>query len=748
MADELCLADRTKNLGVETAFAVSTEARELENQGHKIYAFHIGDLNIPSPETMKNALVKAMEDGHTGYLGSLGLTELRQAVANHCHRERGVPYELDEVSIQPGGKPVIMKFLHAVMNPGDEVIVPTPGYPIYESLVRYLGGVVVPLTLKESTNELRWDWESLKRRVSKRTKIFIWNDAHNPTGAMGREEDRQEVVHIATDFNMWVLADEAYFHIVYDDPGVLHSIVKYPGMKERTVLLITTSKSWSCTGWRVGAAVGPKKVINMFGKLTCNDESMTSNFVQWACIPAFTGECDHQITVIKTELKKRRDLLFDLVNKIPGFSAPLPHATFYLWTDVTEAMKILSSPSYEAFRKQILHECKISFCTREHFGEPLPDERLKHIRLAFSGISCEDIKIACTILKDYMEKKSESFLRLPKVFCTRMIPQKGLDLLAGHFAMEIWPGENAVPHDVLLEKAKDCDGLLTLLTDKIDKDFLGQCPKLKVVSQMAVGYNNIDVEACTERGIAVTNTPDCLTETTAELTVALVFAVGRRIVEADRYVRDSKWTVEWGPSMLLGQDIHNHVYGIIGFGRIGQRVARMMKAFGARVLYSDLFRKEELEKEIGVEYCPLEDLIRSSDFISIHCNLTKDAKYLIDSEKISWMKRNCIFVNTARGAIVDQKALTEALMDKRIAGAGLDVFDQEPLRIDDPLLKLSNVVVLPHIGSASKDTRNAMASMAASGLLSYFQGVGEISHLVNREVLSRPLEGRGNPYTL
>lgn len=211
-------------------------------------------------------------------------------------------------------------------------------------------------------------------------------------------------------------------------------------------------------------------------------------------------------------------------------------------------------------------------------------------------------------------------------------------------------------------------------------------------------------------------------------------------------MRDHKWKVEWHPSLLLGQDLHAHVYGIVGFGRIGQRVATLMKTLGAKVVYTDLFRRQDLEESLGVTYLPLEELIQTSDFISVHCNLTKETRFLFDAKKIAMMKPNCIFINTARGAIVDQKALTRALVEKRIAGAGLDVFEREPICEDDPLLCLDNVVLVPHIGSASRDTREAMATMAAEGLLSYFHGVGEIKHLVNRDVLGvKPLQGRGKP---
>ncbi len=409
----LKLAERLNSLGTETAFSVSVETQQLllsekeQDKPLKIFSFHIGDLNFESPKIMIDSLVQAIKDGHTGYLNPRGLWELRRAISIHCLRERGIEYSPnDEICIQPGGKPIIFKFLQATMNPGDEVVIPSPGYPIYESLVKYMGGKIIPLQLK-STQDHKWDWETLKSSITNKTKIFIWNDAHNPTGTLSTPEDRRELVRLAKQHDMWVLSDEAYFHLTYDIP-VLKSIVCYPGMKERTVLLITISKSWSCTGWRLGAAVGPKQIIDIFAKLSSNDESMTTNFVQWAAIPAFEGHCDHDINKIKKELQIRRDCLFSMVNEIPGFSAELPRATFYLWVDVTEAMEILRSSSYEEFRKRILKDCKISFCTREHFGSPLEHEDKKFIRLAYSGIYLEDIKWACQILREYMEKKNSS----------------------------------------------------------------------------------------------------------------------------------------------------------------------------------------------------------------------------------------------------------------------------------------------------------------------------------------------------
>ena len=311
----------------------------------------------------------------------------------------------------------------------------------------------------------------------------------------------------------------------------------------------------------------------------------------------------------------------------------------------------------------------------------------------------------------------------PKVFVSRIIPDAGLGPVTEACEAEVWQDELAPPRDALLGAIAGCDGVLTLLTDRVDDEFLDQAgSQLKVVSNFAVGFDNIDVAACTKRGIPVGNTPGVLTETTADLAWALLMAAARRLPEADHYVRAGKWKT-WGPMLLMGPDVHGATLGIIGFGRIGQAVARRARGFGMRILYHDPHRvTPAVEAEYRAEYRTLEGILPESDFVSLHVNLSPQTKGLINAERLGWMKRTAILVNTSRGPVVDSMALVDALRDGVIAGAGLDVTDPEPLPADHPLVGLDNCLVVPHIASASRATRGKMAEMAAANLLAGVRG--------------------------
>lgn len=327
----------------------------------------------------------------------------------------------------------------------------------------------------------------------------------------------------------------------------------------------------------------------------------------------------------------------------------------------------------------------------------------------------------------------------PKVYLTREIPERGLKMILERFNAEVWPEYGPPPKQVIIEKARDVDALVTLLSDKIDAEVFDAAPKLKIVAQMAVGYDNIDVEKATRRGIYVTNTPGVLTETTADFAWALLMAIARRVVEADNYVREGKWRVGWHPSMLLGRDIYGATLGIIGAGRIGSAVARRAKGFNMKILYYDVVPNSQMEEETGAKLVDLDILLRESDFISIHTPLTKETYHLINAEKLKLVKRTAYLINTARGPIVDEKALYEALKEGRLAGAALDVFEQEPISMDNPLLKLDNVILAPHIASASYETRSRMAEMVAENLIAFFEG-RQPPNLVNSDVMKvRPL---------
>jgi lactate dehydrogenase-like 2-hydroxyacid dehydrogenase len=311
----------------------------------------------------------------------------------------------------------------------------------------------------------------------------------------------------------------------------------------------------------------------------------------------------------------------------------------------------------------------------------------------------------------------------PKAFVARRIPDEGLATILDACDATVWPDELPPPRDELLRSVAGCEGVLTLLTDRVDDEFLDAAgPQLKVVSNYAVGFDNVDVPACTARRIPVGNTPGVLTETTADLAWALLMAAARRIPEGDRYVRGGHWKT-WGPMLLLGPDVHGSTLGIVGFGRIGQAVARRASGFGMTILYHDVHRAERaVETAYGATFVPLDELLARSDAISLHVTLTPETRGLISTDALRAMKPTAVLVNTSRGPVVDGRALFEALRHGEIFAAALDVTDPEPIPPDDPLLTLDNCLVVPHIASASRATRGKMAEMAAANLLAGLRG--------------------------
>lgn len=323
----------------------------------------------------------------------------------------------------------------------------------------------------------------------------------------------------------------------------------------------------------------------------------------------------------------------------------------------------------------------------------------------------------------------------PKVFVTRAIPEKGLELIRELCEVNLWPNELPPTRDELLQHVRGIDGLLCLLTEKIDSEVMDEAgPQLKVISNHAVGFDNIVVNAATARGIPVGNTPGVLTDATADFAFALLMAVARRIPEAERYVHEGKWKT-WGPMLLLGVDVKGATLGLIGFGRIGKAMARRAAGFDMRVIYYDPGEKKP-DRELKAAPVDFETLLEESDFISLHTPLTPDTHHLIDSEALSKMKPNAILINTSRGPVVDPDALYEALKEKRIFGAGLDVTEPEPLPMDSPLLTLDNIVIVPHIASASKTSRDQMSWMAAQNLIAGLKGE-RLPNCVNPQVYSQ-----------
>jgi aspartate/methionine/tyrosine aminotransferase len=395
------LAERVARLGTETAFAVSAEANAFAAQGNKVYPFHLGDLNLKTPANVLTAGIRAMQEGKTGYCANAGVPQLRELLADEVGATRKVNYSLENVAIQPGGKPTIGKFFLAMMNPGDEVLYPNPGYPIYESQIEFHGGKAVPYTYIEGKDNFEIDTDMLERQITPRTRLLVLNDLQNPTGAECSEAELEKIAELVRKYDLYVLSDEAYFDIRYE--GRSKSLASLPGMTERCVILYTFSKKFVMTGWRLGAAIGPKEIIDVIIKLNVNEESCSNHFVQYAAIEGLTGNQDETRRVLEI-LRERRDLTVDLLNDIEGVHCIRPNATFYLWPNVTGAMQKTGLTSYDDFRRTVLQKTGVSFCTRLHFGRPLPGEDKYYIRMAYSGINPPEIKEGLAKFKAFIEK--------------------------------------------------------------------------------------------------------------------------------------------------------------------------------------------------------------------------------------------------------------------------------------------------------------------------------------------------------
>ena len=393
-------AKQIKQLGTETAFAVSAQAKDWASKGNKVYPFHLGDLNMKTPPNIVEATMRAIQDGKTGYCPSEGILPLREALANDVGYRRGVDYNPENVAIQPGGKPTIGKFISAIMNPGDEVLYPNPGYPIYESQIEYQGGQAIPYSYIRTDSGFDIDLERLKDSISSNTVALIYNNYQNPISAESSRSEMEQIAEIAISNDLWVLADDAYYEIRYG--GNSQSIVDIPGMKERTVVLYTFSKKYAMTGWRVGGSIGPEKLIKIIAKLNVNAESCTTHFIQEAMVEALIGDSSGPDQIL-SRLKKRRDVAVSGLNSIEGIDIPTPQSTFYLFPKVNDIMKKKGLKSVEDLQLGALHNANVSFCTREHFGRPQEDEVDYFIRFAYSGISAEDIDEGLKKLKTYFE---------------------------------------------------------------------------------------------------------------------------------------------------------------------------------------------------------------------------------------------------------------------------------------------------------------------------------------------------------
>ena len=393
------IAKRMDLLGSETAFAVSAEAANLAATGKKIFPFHLGDINLSTPNSVIKAANDAIEGGKTGYCPAPGIPELRKALAKDVGNARGIQYDIDNVSVQPGGKPSIGKYIAAMMEKGDSVLYPNPGYPIYESQIEFYKGIAVPYGYINTSEGLELDFDAIEKGVENGAKHIFYNNYNNPTGASSSDSEIERLAELVIKNDMFLISDDAYFDTLYD--GEPKSIASYPGMYERTLTMYTFSKKFAMTGWRLGASIGPKKIIEQINRLNVNMESCTTHFVQYAGLAGLNAPKKETQDILDT-LKKRRDTLVKILNGIDGVETHVPEAGFYVFPKITKLLNDTRFDSVEEFRKKVLKETGVSFCGRHHFGRPLKVEKDFYIRLAFSGIHMSDLKEGMELFKKWI----------------------------------------------------------------------------------------------------------------------------------------------------------------------------------------------------------------------------------------------------------------------------------------------------------------------------------------------------------
>ncbi|NND73537.1 MAG: aminotransferase class I/II-fold pyridoxal phosphate-dependent enzyme [Ilumatobacter sp.] len=393
----MALAKRLDDLGTETAFAVSQAAAEWGAKGNRIFPFHLGDINLATPANIVDAMNAAIADGKTGYCPAAGIAPLREALAADIGAGRGMDLTAENIVVQSGGKPVITKFIQTVMDPGDGVLYPNPGYPIYESQIEYFGGRPLAYRYHETESGFAIDLDQLRELAASGATAIVYNNLQNPLGCESSLDEMQAIADIAIENDLWVLSDEAYFEMRYS--GTSTSIASLPGMAERTVILYTFSKKFAMTGWRLGCAVAPVAVAQQIAKLNTNDESCTTHFVQAAGVEALARP--EGAAPMLAELQRRRDAAVAGLEAVDGVSVATPEATFYLFPNVTAAMARMGFTDVGDFATAALHDTGVSFCTRRHFGRPQPGEEQQYIRLAYSGISVDDITEGLGLFADW-----------------------------------------------------------------------------------------------------------------------------------------------------------------------------------------------------------------------------------------------------------------------------------------------------------------------------------------------------------
>jgi len=374
------IANRMNRLGTETAFEVLAEVRKLQAQGKDIISFAIGEPDFNTPVNIIEAGSKALHEGHTHYGPSAGLFSLRESIARYISKSRNAEVVPEEVVVTPGGKPIIFYTLMACVNEGDEVIYPNPGYPIYESMINFVGAKAVPLPLLEE-KDFRFDVDVLKNKITPKTKLIIINSPQNPTGGILNLKDLEEIAKIARENDIWVFSDEIYCNMVYD--GEFRSIISLPGIKERTILLDGFSKTYAMTGWRLGFGVMNKELAKHFARLETNSVSCTSTFVQMAGIEALDGSQEESQNMIK-EFHSRRDIIVESLNDIEGISCTNPGGAFYVFPNVTKACRNLNLKDSKELQKYLLYEAGVAVLARTCFGKRNEGENQEYIRLSYA----------------------------------------------------------------------------------------------------------------------------------------------------------------------------------------------------------------------------------------------------------------------------------------------------------------------------------------------------------------------------
>ncbi|REJ37274.1 MAG: aspartate aminotransferase [Bacillota bacterium] len=367
-------------LGTETAFSVLAEVKRLEAQGRSVVNFAIGEPDFDTPEHIKQAGIDALRRNETHYSPSAGIMPLRSAIARHVGETRGIDARPEHVVVTPGAKPIIFYSILALVEPGDEVIYPNPGFPIYESVIRFAGGRPVPAPLLE-TKGFRLDVDAVARLVTDRTRMIIINSPHNPTGSVLTRADLEALAELARRHDLWVLSDEIYSRIVFD--GEFVSIASLPGMQERTIILDGFSKIYAMTGWRLGYGVMPEFLAEAVARLVTNCESCTATFTQYAGIAALTGPQQPSLAMVD-EFRARRDMIVAGLNAIPGVTCHLPGGAFYVFPNVTGLCRRLGLPDAKALQERLLQDAGVAVLARSAFGAPLEDEREQYVRFSYA----------------------------------------------------------------------------------------------------------------------------------------------------------------------------------------------------------------------------------------------------------------------------------------------------------------------------------------------------------------------------